>query len=455
MVSSYVGENKTFEKMYLGGELAVELTPQGTLAERLRAGGSGIPAFYTPTATGTVIASGGFPIKYKNDGSNDVEIASEPREVRTFNGTDYVMEEVSTYAWSLRVDLICIFPPSVVFCLPCHSRLSSGPRCRRLQAIVGDISLIKAWKGDTRGNLVFRGTARNFNPECGKAGKFCIAEVEHIVEAGEIDPDDVHLPGIYVDRIVKATKNEKRIEKVTEQEPPSPGDASSNQKPPIAGGRGRIVRRAAKEFKDGSYVNLGIGIPTMASNYLPEGVRIELQSENGLMGMGPFPNKGEADPDWINAGKQTITPVTGASTFSSSDSFGMIRSSKVNLTILGGMEVSRNGDLANWIIPGKMVKGMGGAMDLVGAPGSKVVVTMDHVAKSGAHKILNECNLPLTGKGVVDLIITDMCVFQCDKKNGGLTLIEIAKGVTVDAVRESTGCDFDVVDGTVPLMDEE
>jgi len=411
MVSSYVGENKTFEKMYLGGELAVELTPQGTLAERLRAGGAGIPAFFTPTAAGTVIAEGGFPIKYKSDGSNEVEIASEPREVRSFNGIDYVMEE----------------------------------------AIVGDISLVKAWKADTRGNLVFRGTARNFNPDAARAGKFCIAEVEEIVEAGELHPDEIHLPGIFVNKVVKATHNEKRIEQLTE----IPADASASAKPAISGGRGRIVRRAAKEFKDGMYVNLGIGIPTMASNYLPEGVKIELQSENGLMGMGPFPKQGEADPDWINAGKQTVTPVLGASTFSSSDSFGMIRSCKVGLTILGGMEVSSSGDLANWIIPGKMVKGMGGAMDLVGAPGAKVVVTMEHVAKNGSHKILDACNLPLTGKGVVDLVITDMCVFEVDKESSRLKLIEIAKGLTVDDIKSNTGCSFDVVEGEIPLMDDE
>ncbi|GMH53264.1 hypothetical protein TL16_g01410, partial [Triparma laevis f. inornata] len=408
MISSYVGENKTFEKMYLGGELAVELTPQGTLAERLRAGGAGIPAFFTPTAAGTVIADGGFPIKYKPDGSGDVEISSTPRETRVFNNVEYVMEE----------------------------------------AITGDISLVKAWKADTRGNLVFRGTARNFNPDCARAGKFCIAEVEEIVEAGELDPDEIHLPGVFVNSVVKVTENEKRIEQVTERaEEGSEGSV-------VKGGRGRIVRRAAKEFKDGMYVNLGIGIPTMASNFLPEGVRIELQSENGLMGMGPFPKKGEADADWINAGKQTVTPVPGASTFSSSDSFGMIRSCKVGLTILGGMQVSGNGDLANWIIPGKMVKGMGGAMDLVGAPGSRVVVTMEHVAKNGSHKILGDCTLPLTGKGVVDLIITDMCVFKCDKKNGGLTLIELAKGFTVDDIKENTGCEFDVVEGEIPFMDE-
>ena len=272
------------------------------------------------------------------------------------------------------------------------------------------------------------------------------------MKSNQIHPDDVHLPGIFVDRVVKSTHNEKRIEQLTERPASS---SSGTSRAVVEGGRGRIVRRAAKEFKDGMYVNLGIGIPTLASNYLPPGVRIELQSENGLMGMGPFPVEGTADPDWINAGKQTVTPVPGASTFSSSDSFGMIRSCKVGLTILGGMQVSKSGDLANWIIPGKMVKGMGGAMDLVGAPGSRVVVTMEHVAKDGSPKIMDGCTLPLTGRGVVDLVITDMCVFECDKVKGGLKLIEVAKGVTVQDIREATGCDFDIVEGKVPLMDEE
>mmetsp|Transcript_23673 Transcript_23673/g.47067 ORF Transcript_23673/g.47067 Transcript_23673/m.47067 type:complete len:521 (+) Transcript_23673:398-1960(+) len=413
MVSSYVGENKTFERMYLSGDLEVELTPQGTLAERLRAGGAGVPAFYTPTAAGTVIAEGGFPIKYKADGSGEVEIESEPRETRTFSGVPHVLES----------------------------------------AIVGDVSLVKAWKADTRGNLVFRGTARNFNPDCARAGRHCVAEAEEVVEAGEIHPDDVHLPGIFVHSVVKATHNEKRIEQRTER--PAASDSGGAPSAVVKGGRGRIVRRAAKEFKDGMYVNLGIGIPTLASNFLPPGVRIELQSENGLMGMGPFPEEGKADADWINAGKQTVTPVPGASTFSSSDSFGMIRSCKVGLTILGGMQVSSAGDLANWIIPGKMVKGMGGAMDLVGAPGSRVVVTMEHCAKDGSPKILEGCTLPLTGKGVVDLVITDKCVFECDKVKGGLTLIEIAKGLTVEDIRDATGCDFQVVEGEIPLMDDE
>jgi 3-oxoacid CoA-transferase len=202
--------------------------------------------------------------------------------------------------------------------------------------------------------------------------------------------------------------------------------------------------------------SLGIGMPTMASNYIPDGIKIELQAENGLMGIGSYPStEEEADADYINAGKESITALPGASAFSSSESFNMIRGSHIDLTILGGLQCSASGDLANWIVPGKLLKGMGGAMDLVGAPGSRVVLTMDHIAKDGTHKILAECNLPLTGHRVVDRIITDMCVFDVDNMGDtGLTLVEIAPGITVDDVKKATGCDFKVVSEPIPLMDD-
>uniref|UniRef100_A0A8C8DE03 Succinyl-CoA:3-ketoacid-coenzyme A transferase n=1 Tax=Oncorhynchus tshawytscha TaxID=74940 RepID=A0A8C8DE03_ONCTS len=374
MISSYVGENIEFERQYLSGELEVELTPQGTLAERIRAGGAGVPAFFTATGYGTLVQEGGSPIKYNKDGT--IAIASEQREVREFNGRHYIMEK----------------------------------------AITGDFALVKAWKADKAGNIIFRKTARNFNQPMCKAAKVTIVEVEEVVDVGTFAEEDIHIPSIYIHRIIKGGSYEKRIE---------------------------VGLQTSQWIHTGLQTNLGIGIPMLASNFIQPDITVHLQSENGILGLGPYPTEDEVDADLINAGKETVTVLPGASYFSSDESFAMIRGGHINLTMLGAMQVSKMGDLANWMIPGKMVKGMGGAMDLVASAGTKVVVTMEHSAKGGKHKILDTCNLPLTGKQCVDRIITEKAVFDVDKTKG-LTLIEVWEGLTLEDIKACTGAHFAV-----------
>jgi 3-oxoacid CoA-transferase len=364
LVCSFVGENHLLEELILEGHLKVELVPQGTLAERIRCGGAGIPAFYTPAGVGTEVAEG--------------------KEVRVFEGKKYLLEK----------------------------------------AITADFAFIKAWKGDTEGNLIYKGTSRNFNPVMAPAGRITIAEVEELVPAGSLDPNEIHTPGIYVQRIFQGSNYVKPIEYFT-------AEVHSEQEQ-----KEIIARRLAKEIKDGDYVNLGIGIPTLVSNHIPAGIKVILQSENGLLGIGPLAKPGQEDPDLINASKRAITILPGGSFFSSAESFAMIRGDHVDVTILGGMEVSENGDLANWKIPGKRVKGMGGAMDLV-ASADKVIVAMLHQSSDGKSKLVASCNLPLTGERCVTRIITNLAVLDINPE-GGFVLKERASGVSIEQIKAAT-----------------
>ncbi len=407
MVASYLGGNKIFESSYLNGKIELELTPQGTIAEKVRAGSAGVPAFYTATGVGTMVEEGTLPLLYEKD-SNGTKIlkTSKPRETRDFNGKKYLLEE----------------------------------------AINGDLAIIRAEIVDEVGNCWFKGSARNFNNIFGRNAKITIVEADNIVPVGTIKPEDVHLPGIFVDRIITA-EYPKDIENLTLSKPISETSNLKGEKEIELTlqqlKRQKIIKRSAQEFEDGQYVNLGIGMPTIAANYLPSNIHVTLQSENGILGTGPYPEPGKEDPDVVNAGKETVTLLPGASLFGNEESFAMIRAGKIDLTILGALQVSQNGDLANWGLPGK-IKGMGGAMDLVSNPDkTRVVVVMEHTDKNGNPKLVKECTFPFTGTQCVERIITELGVWDV-VKGKGLVMVEIAKDTTLEDVKKVTEADFEV-----------
>lgn len=395
LTASYVGENKLLEEQYFKGEVELNLTPQGTLAEKIRAGGMGVPAFLTPTGIGTLVQEGQMPTLLNPlDPLGPPRKRSSPKNTLIYEGKQYVVEV----------------------------------------SISADFALVKAWKADTLGNLVYRKTARNFNADMALAAKCTIAEVEEIVEAGELGPDEIHTPGIFVQRVVKGEMFEKRLENIRK-----PGQKGRIDDPKKA----RIARRAAEECKENMYINLGIGIPNLITEFIPKSKKVTVHTENGMLGVGPYPEYGKEDPDLISAIKEAVAETPGCSYFSSSESFAMVRGHHVDLTFLGAMQVDEHGNISNWIIPGKMVKGMGGAMDLVSS-GGKVVVTMEHVTKNGEKKILQYDKLPFTGKGVISKVITDMGVFEFDQN--GMVLKEIYHDVSLEDLKKNTDANFRVDD---------
>lgn len=400
MMVSYVGENEEFEREILQHEIEFELIPQGTLAERIRCAGAGIPAFYTPAGVGTEVANG--------------------KEIRLFENKTFLLEK----------------------------------------ALHADFALIKAWKGDPDGNLIYRGTARNFNPIMATAGKITIAEVEELVPLGSLDPNEIHTPGIYVQRIFEVGHSSPKTHLAFQQKSDSPrhdgahgiqdifpnSSRPSNPDlnhekndsfiPPEDPIKNLIAARIAQEIQEGDYVNLGIGIPTLVANFIPVDTHVILQSENGLLGIGPYPEEGQEDLDLVNAGKHPITMIPGAALFDSATSFAMIRGGHVDVTVLGAMQVSAQGDIANWKIPDRLVKGMGGAMDLV-ASAKNIIVAMQHCSKDGRSKLVSTCTLPLTGIGCVKKIVTELGVFDI-LPGGGFCLVELMPGVRVQEVRDKT-----------------
>ena len=369
-IGTFFTSNREAVDAALSGAIEYELMPQGNMAEALRAGGAGIGGFYTPTAYGTSIV--------------------DPADTRIINGKPHV------------------FVP----------------------ALRGNVAFLRAWKADRAGNLVYRMTEQNFNRAMATAADIVVAEVENLVELGDIDPNDIHTPGSYVDYLVVA--------KISLEDLGTSASINSGAKK--AGDiRYRMAERALAELKRGDVVNLGVGIPTLVADFITPEHGIILHTENGMLGVGPAPEDGGAMDYPVNASKIPVTALPGASYFDSAESFAMIRGGHIDVAVMGGLEVDEAGNLANWSVPGRPLLGIGGAMDLA-AGARKLIITMTHTNSRGDAKIVPQCTLPLTAMGAVDMIITDKAVFSFI--DGQLTLVELMPGATLAEVRAGTTARF-------------
>lgn len=369
-IGTFFTSNREAVEAAQSGAIEFELIPQGSIAEAIRAGGSGIGGFYTPTAVGTVFA--------------------EKSETKNINGKEYV------------------FVP----------------------AIRADVAFIRAWRGDTAGNLVYRLTENNFNKAMAMAADLVIAEVEHLVPVGELNPNEIHTPGCFVDYMVEAH--------TTLEELGTSASIKGGAKK-VSGARMAIAERALSKLERGQVVNLGVGIPTLVADLITPEHGIILHTENGMLGVGPAPEEGGALEYPINAGKIPVTALPGSSYFDSADSFAMIRGGHIDVAVMGGLQVDEAGNLANWAVPGKPLLGVGGAMDLASGA-KKLIVTMTHASRNGQAKIVPECTLPLTAVSAVDMVITDLAVFEFIE--GQLTLTELLPGATLEDVRAKTTAAF-------------
>lgn len=370
MIGSFFTSNREAVLAAQGGRVEYELLPQGTLAEAIRAGGAGIGGFYTPTSAGTLIAEG--------------------KETKILNGKEQVF----------------------------------------IEGIRGNVAIIRAWKADTAGNLQYRMTEQNFNRAMATAADLVIAEVQEIVPNGEIDPNEIHTPGCFVDFLVER--------KLTEEDLGTSASVGSSKV--VDEKRMNMAKRALTELEKGDVVNLGIGIPTLVADLIKPEDGIILHTENGMLGVGPEPKDGGGAMHYpVNAGKVPVTALPGSSYFDSSDSFAMIRGGHIDVAIMGGLEVDAQGNLANWSVPGKPLLGVGGAMDLASGA-RKLIITLRHTDRSGASKVVEKCSLPITDYNCVDMLITELAVFKFIE--GQLTLIELLPGSTLEEVRSKTEAKF-------------